>query len=208
MRVADYDKSIELNPHFDKAYHNRGTLKKAKGDWGGALGEYNKAIELNPKFAWAYHGRGCLRYDSQEFTAALVDFRKECELDPTLDYGHFRVWLVRARLGEREPATEELQRYLDSRKTGKPDDWESQIARFLTGQLAETDFFKAAENIDKMKESKQLCQAIHYAGTIHLIEGGKAKAAEYFAKCLTTGRKDFYEYQSAAAELKLLNAGK
>jgi len=31
-------------------------------------------------------------------------------------------------------------------------------------------------------------------------------SVEYFEKCLATGKTDFYEYQSAAAELKILKA--
>jgi lipoprotein NlpI len=206
--LADYNKCIELKPDDTYAYNNRGLLRKARGDLDGALADYNKSIELNPKFAGAYHSRGCLRYDAQKFPDALIDFRTEDELDASLDYGHFRVWLIRARLGEKEAATKELQAYLDNRKTGKPDDWAAQIARFLAGELAEPEFLKAAENADRTKEAGQLCEAWFYAGTKYLIDGDKAKAAEYFDKCVATGESGFYEYRSAAAELKAMKAGK
>jgi len=206
--LADYNKAIALDPDNTHAYNNRGNLKRERGDLDGALADDNKAIELDPKYARAYHSRGCLRYDAQGFSEALIDFQKEGELVTGSAYGHFRLWLIRARLGEEEPATKELLTYLDNRKTGKPDDWQSQIARFLIGQLAEPAFFKATENANKYIERGQLCEAWFYAGTKHLIDGDKATAAEYFNKCLATGRPDFYEYQSAAAELKLLKAGK
>jgi lipoprotein NlpI len=138
----------------------------------------------------------------------MTDFRKGCELDPSLDYAHFRVWLIRTRLGETEPATIGLRTYLDNRKTDKPDDWPSQIARFFSGQLTEPGLLKAAENTDKNTEAGQLCEAWFYSGTKHLIDGDKVTAVDYFNKCLATGKKDFGEYQSAAAELKFLNAEK
>jgi len=206
--LADYNKAIALDPTDAHAYNNRGNLDRERGDLDGALADDNKAIESNPKYARGYHSRGCLRYDAQGFGEALIDFRKEGELVTGSDYGHFRVWLIRARLGEKEPATKELLTYLDNRKTGKPDDWASQIARFLTGQLAEPAFFKASENANTYIERGQLCEAWFYAGTKHLIDDDKAAAAEYFTKCLSTGRIDFYEYHSAAAELKLLKAEK
>jgi len=205
---VDYTKGIQLYPDDALTYTLSGLVKAARGDLDGALADYNKSIELNPKFAGAYHSRGCLRYDAQKFPDALIDFRKEDELDASLDYGHFRVWLIRARLGEKEAATKELQAYLDNRKTGKPDDWAAQIARFLAGELAEPEFLKAAENADRTKEAGQLCEAWFYAGTKYLIDGDKAKAAEYFDKCVATGESGFYEYRSAAAELKAMKAGK
>jgi lipoprotein NlpI len=212
--MADYNKAIELKSDDAIAYDNRGMMKKTKGDLNGALMDYDKAIELNPKHAEAYHGRGCLRYDEQKFADALADFRKESELDTTTnasvvrDYGHFRVWLIRARLGEKEAATKEMQAYLDGRKTGKPDDWAAHIARFLAGRLDETGFFKAAENANKKKESGQMCEAWFYAGSKRLIDGDNAKAGEYFGKCVGTGETGFTEYGSAVVELKLLKAGK
>ena len=210
--IADYTKAIELEPDGVGAYYyNRGNANTDKGDFASAIADYTKAIELNPKLAWAYHSRGCLRYDQHSFTDALGDFRKAGELDMATalaDYARISVWRVRARLGEPAAATKELQAYLENRKTGKPGDWPSSIARYLTGQLAEPDFFKAAANPDKKVESGQQCEAYFYAGTKRLITGDKTTAQDYFEKCLATGGKDFTEYSSAAAELKFLRAAK
>ncbi|MDB6122474.1 MAG: repeat-containing serine protease [Pedosphaera sp.] len=206
--LTDYTKAIALQPDHASAYNNRGSVKQAKGDLDGALADYTKAIQLEPRVASRYHNRGCFHYDKHEFTDALVDFGKAIKLDASLDYSHIRLWLVRARLGEVEPATKELRSYLETRKTGRPDDWESSILRFLTGQLAEPAFFKAAANQDKKKETGQQCEASFYAGTKRLIEGDKATAADYFQKCLATDQKIFAEHQSAAAELKFLKSTK
>ena len=209
--IADHTKAIELNPDYASAYNSRGAAKHDKGDFASAIADYTKAIELNPKLAWAYHSRGCLRYDQHSFTDALGDFRKAGELDMATalaDYARISVWRVRARLGEPAAATKELQAYLENRKTGKPGDWPSSIARFLTGQLAEPDFFKAAANADQKVERGQQCEAYFYAGTKWLIAGDKTTAQDYFEKCLATGGKDFTEYSSAAAELKFLRAAK
>jgi lipoprotein NlpI len=135
----------------------------------------------------------------------LIDFRKVVELDSSDDYAHFRIWLIRARLGEKDAATKELQDYLANRTTGKPDDWELKIGRFLTGQLTETDFLKAANDADKKKNDGQHCEAYFYAGTQRLIVGDKTTATDYFEKCVALGLKDYAEYVSASAELKSLS---
>jgi len=134
----------------------------------------------------------------------VVDFRKAIELNPTNDYARFRVWLSRASLGEADAATTELQQYLSSRANGKKEDWVSKIGLFLAGQMAEPDFLAAAKNADPKTEAGQLCEAYFYAGSKRLLAGDKAATADYFQKSIATDRKDYYEYISAAAELKFL----
>ena len=46
--LDDYNKAIEINPQYAKAFNNRGIAKHDLGDKQGALEDYNKAIELNP----------------------------------------------------------------------------------------------------------------------------------------------------------------
>ena len=207
--LADHNRSIELDPKNTPAYHNRGLAKYHKGDSEGALADYNRAIELDPKSGVPYSSRGCLRYNAHAFSDALVDFRKRLNSDSgDLASVHHWVWLVRARLGERDAATKELRDYLDQRKTGKPDDWLAQMSRFLAGQLTEADFLKAADSADKRKDTEQHCGAWFYAGTVRLIAGDKAAAKDYFEKCLATGAKTLAEYLSAEAELKFLRVAK
>ena len=206
--LADYSKAIELKPDNPVAHTSRGLLKKVNGDLNGALADYNQAIQLDPNYARAYLNRGCLRYDAQQFAAALADFRKTSALDPSLDFPRSSVWLARAHLGEKDSATKELQAYLQNRPAGQPDYWPSQIARFLAGQLTEPALFKAAAHPDTRTATEQLCSANFYAGEKRLIAGDKTTASQYFEKCVATGKKDFYDCQSAVAELKLLKASR
>ena len=43
--LADYNKSIRINPHFLEAYINRGLLKSKMGDIEGELSDYRLAIK-------------------------------------------------------------------------------------------------------------------------------------------------------------------
>ncbi len=190
---------------------NRAFLKRAKGNLDGALADYDKAIELNPKDMNVYYDRGVACYDKRDWSDALSDFYKAipeksevAKLATVQDYSRIRIWLVRAKLGERDEATAELSEYFRNRTTGKPGDWALRIARFLTGDLSESDFWKAADTGDEKQVRYQKCEACFYAGTLKLIDGDKSAAANYFTKCLETRSNHLYEYQSAAAELESL----
>lgn len=209
--ISDYNQAIELDPKDAGSYDGRSFVKRVKGDLDGAISDYDRAIELNPKDAHAYYGRGVAHYDKRNWSAALSDFRNASALKPTApksqtvpDYSRFGIWMTRSNLGERNAATDELKEYLLTRTIGKPGDWPSTIARFLTGEVSESDFLKAADSDDVKQMRNQKCEAYFYAGNLRLLDGDKSTAADYFKKCLETGAKDYYEYQSATAELEAL----
>ncbi|MGD0816264.1 MAG: hypothetical protein ABSA83_21945 [Verrucomicrobiota bacterium] len=134
----------------------------------------------------------------------MVDFSKVVELDSSNDYARFRLWLIRARLGEVEAATMELQTYLAGRANGRLD-WASKIGHFLAGQLPEPEFLAAAKNGDQKTTTGQLCEAYFYAASKHLFCGQRPIATDYFQKSIATDKSDYLEYASAVAELKYLN---
>jgi ankyrin repeat protein len=80
-----------------------------------------------------YHDQGCADYNSRRFTNALADFRKSCELgSENQDYSYFRIWLIRARLGEKAAAirnikvafvqADEVFSYIFQKPNGKNED--------------------------------------------------------------------------------------
>ncbi len=205
--LADYSKTIELKPGYAAVYYNRASAKKAKGDLEGALADLSKAIELDPKNAVAYRSRGILRYEGQAWAEALADLRRGVELSPADDYGRIFVWMARTRLGETAAARKELQDFLTARQ-GKVDDWAAKVGGFLAGQMTEADFLKAAASADAKTEKERHCEAYFYAGTKWLIDADKVTAKDCFEKCIASDVREFVEYQSALAELKLLKLEK
>lgn len=211
--IVDLTKAIELGSAYYSAYMHRGDAKKAKGDLDGALVDCSKAIESDANLASqqsaeAYAHRGYVYYDQHSFTNALIDFEKSRALNSSDDIVHFRIWALQARLGEKETATHDLQKYLQTRQNGKLDDWPAKIGGFLTGGLEQNAFFKAAQDADGKAKIDQMCQAYFYAGTKHIIDGDKKTATTFFKKCLATGKIDFAEFWSASAELNNLKAEK
>lgn len=154
----------------------------------------------------AYHERGCHYYDARYFSDALADFRKSCELgSDAQDYSYYRIWLIRARSGEKAAATQELDSYLKNRKPHNPPDWPLQVGRFLAGQINEDDLLKAAANSNAQTDREQHCEAYFYAGSKRLFENDQTDALEFFKKCLGAGVTNFLEYRSAEAELRVLH---
>ena len=59
-------------------------------------------------------------------------------------YCQFRIWLLRTRLGQKDDATRELKAYIQQRQGEDGHEWELCIARFLVGDLTESDFIAQA----------------------------------------------------------------
>jgi len=202
--IADYDKAIELDPTDWSIHTSRARARWMERDLERGLADCNLVIQRDPGNASAHSLRGYLEYDQHAWREALDDFRKACELEhsgPPREYVRLRIWLIRSRLGEREDATKELAQYLSSRPQN---DWYSKNAKFLVGQLSESEYFQAAQSTIPKTQTEQSCEAWFYAGTVRLLDGDRKTAAAYFQKCLDTGVKRFTESMSAEAELKAL----
>ena len=74
--------------------------------------------------------------------------------------------------------------------------------------MTEADLLKAAEDTDEAVALERRCEASFYAGSIRLLDGDKAGAAELLQKCVDTKRSTSAEHASAAAELDALKKGK
>lgn len=151
----------------------------------------------------AFHERGCQYYNRRDFVGSLAEFRKSCRLGSDVqDYTYYRIWIIRARSGEKDAATKELSSYLSSRKPHNSPDWPLQIGRFLDGQITEADLLNAAASANSKTDREQHCEAFFYAGSKRLVDNDTGGAVDLFKKCLGTGVSDFEEYDSSQAELK------
>jgi lipoprotein NlpI len=172
----------------------------------GALADRSKATELEPQNALAWENLGYVQNDLLQFQPALESFRKSLQLDPLLDYPRFRIWLLRARLGEQADATRELAEHVKSLQGAQATDWTARIGQFLADTMTEEDFLNVAKTSARNPKGQavQFCQANYYAGMKHLLAGDKEGATALFKKCLGTGDKGCMEYSSATVELNAL----
>lgn len=200
--LSDYEQALTLNGNFAGALIQRGEVRQHRGDFDAAVADYEKVIQLMPEYANGYHHRAALQQAAGRYQQAIADWRRVIQLEPArAGYPHFFIWLARARLGQRKEADGELAAYFKAHSTGSGGDWESKIAAYLLGNLAERDFMAAAVSSDAMQQRALQCEAWYYKGMKCLLEGEQQEARHSFAQSIATGMIYFTEYAFARAEL-------
>ena len=79
--IADFNKAIELDPNFGRAYANRALVHRRNGDTEQAFADYNRAIQADPSYAAAYVGRGNIYRQQGQLDLALADYNAAIQLD-------------------------------------------------------------------------------------------------------------------------------
>ncbi len=72
---SDFDRAIEIDPDYYRAYHLRGLAREIDGDDAGALNDFNRAIALKPDYGAAYHSRATLHTKMGQTDQAAEDIR-------------------------------------------------------------------------------------------------------------------------------------
>ena len=83
-----FDKAIELDPNFAKAYAGRAAIYDDWGEYQKALRESEQAIQLDPNHAWGFHTRGCANIGLRNFQKAIEDLNRAIELFPKYAYAY------------------------------------------------------------------------------------------------------------------------
>jgi adenylate cyclase len=233
--AASLQKAILLDSNFAVPHHFLGLLHAADGQPEKAVSDYETAIKISAgKWADPYIRLGELYDKNGMHEKAAAAFGEVLFLDPKNLYKHLLYVLSLHRAGKSAEAEAHMKEFT---KTLENNDWINPVARFYAGEISEADVLKAAEDNDPQKDKEQKCEAYYYLGMAHLLGVGAVhepppekgahigapsgkgairelplqpnpvKAKDYFEKCLTTGVKDFVEYQFAQRELERMNKG-
>ena len=111
--IEDYNKAIEINPNYFKAFRERGISKSANGDYEGSIKDFNKAIEINPNYAFSYASRGVAQGRSGNFIEANEDLEKAISLDPNQSFFYHALGLVKQELNDYEGAVKYFNKALE-----------------------------------------------------------------------------------------------
>ena len=74
--LADYTKSIHLEPAHAQPYCFRGRMKSDLKDYHGGIDDFTKALELNPDYAEVYFDRAIAFLGVGKKNEALADLQK------------------------------------------------------------------------------------------------------------------------------------
>jgi tetratricopeptide (TPR) repeat protein len=80
--IKEFNKVIEVEPDYQKAYYYRGFSKFKRADYRNAIQDLNKAIEINPNDFIAFNTRGNVNMRLDDYESAVEDFSKAFKLNP------------------------------------------------------------------------------------------------------------------------------
>jgi tetratricopeptide (TPR) repeat protein len=81
--IADYDRTLAMNPQFGEVYFRRGIARSLLKDWQGAEADYTQAIAIEPRYPEAYLHRGSVRNSLTNWRGAKSDFDAVIALNPS-----------------------------------------------------------------------------------------------------------------------------
>ncbi|MDD1414322.1 tetratricopeptide repeat-containing serine protease family protein [Dolichospermum sp. ST_con] len=109
LALADFNKAIQINPQYTKAYHNRGNVYANQKKWELALADYNKAIAINSDEELAYHNRGLIYAKVEKWELALADFNKAIQINSQYAQAYMGRGLVYLQFNNKQKARENFQ---------------------------------------------------------------------------------------------------
>lgn len=74
--IEQFTKSIEDNPNFYVAYHNRAIAYSKKGEYNKSIQDLQKAVQLNPEYPDAYGLMGLLYEIQKDYPSALKVYQE------------------------------------------------------------------------------------------------------------------------------------
>jgi len=80
--LADFQKSLGLNPNYANTYNGRGVVYRDKGEFDKAIADFDKALELQSDLAGAYNNRGNVYFSQDEYDRAITDYDQAIKIDP------------------------------------------------------------------------------------------------------------------------------
>ncbi|MEY9935186.1 lipoprotein NlpI [Catenulispora sp. GP43] len=88
--LADFTRTIELDPDFEWAITNRGWTYQFMKRYDEALTDFTRSLELDPDKAWAIATRSQTYQAVKRYNEALIDIDRALELDDDPEDGWYR----------------------------------------------------------------------------------------------------------------------
>jgi tetratricopeptide (TPR) repeat protein len=108
--IADYDRTLSLNPSFGEVYFRRGLARNVLHDWKGAVADYTKALEAKPDHAEAYTNRGLIRNILADWQGARLDFDFSLIFNPNNVFAYVGRGIARCELKDCQGGLQDYSR--------------------------------------------------------------------------------------------------
>lgn len=104
-------KSILLNPEFDKAHYNLGNIYLKEKKYNSAINEYKLAIKQKKDYAYYYYNLGCAYLGQKEYKQAKNAFNKAIKLKNNDANFYYNLAFTYDKLGKEKEKNEALNTY-------------------------------------------------------------------------------------------------
>jgi putative GTP pyrophosphokinase len=92
--LADFDKSLELDPGSYKSSYYSGIILAVLRKYSEAIEAFNKSLELNPYQPYCFYRRGQVYYHMEDYPQALADCESALALESFEAASKFRQLLL------------------------------------------------------------------------------------------------------------------
>jgi len=185
-----FDKAIEIDPNFARAYAGRAAIYNDWEQHQQALRESEQAIKLDPTLAWGFNTRGWARIGLLNYKKAIEDLNKAIELDPNYVYAYcHRSWAYFMSKNYHE-ALEDANKAIEIAP-------EFSTAYFRRGMALASlkKFHDAIKDFDKAIEfDPTFSRSFLQRGYTFLKLGKADQALEDFKKAASLGNNDAQNY--------------
>jgi len=116
--MAQFQKALEINPHFAETHNNLGNALLQSGQVDDAMAEYQKTLAISPENVDAHNNLGWALLQKKEVDEAISECRKALALNPNFADAHGNLGIAFSLKGQADDAEAEFRQALAL----KPDD--------------------------------------------------------------------------------------
>jgi serine/threonine protein kinase/Tfp pilus assembly protein PilF len=174
----EYQRAIELSPHYPNAHDGYGFYLKATGQHEAAIASCRRALELDPLPLFVQLSLGWAYYFARRYDDALAQSRKVMEMDPSFGFAHWHSGMNYIQQQKYDEAVESFRKAISL--TGRVPTFISYLgyAHALKGRHREARQMLA--QLESM--SKQQYVSSYFIAVIHLGLGDLNQVFEWLEK--------------------------
>jgi len=110
--IAEFQKTMEINPNDAEAHSNMGNALLQKGQVDEAIAQFQKALEINPKYVEGYGNLGAAFLQKGQVDKAIGQYQKALGINPNFAGGYSNLGAALLQKGEVDEAIAHFQKAL------------------------------------------------------------------------------------------------